>query len=113
MTYKEIMERFEALEPYVFETAPAIVMELETAREIHDLIVRQNAEVERLKKILDDKCDRCVERTYNGTINEFVERLKDSLCVMVDYCDEDQLVVQWDDICELVKELTEGNNGTV
>ena len=43
------------------------------------------------------------------TIKSFVDMLKDSLCLMVDHCDETQLFVQWDDVCELAKKLTEGS----
>jgi K+/H+ antiporter YhaU regulatory subunit KhtT len=40
------------------------------------LIKRQIEEIERLKKLLDDKCDRCIARDRAEAIKEFVERLK-------------------------------------
>lgn len=116
MTDKEIMERFEALEPYVFETAPAIVMELETAREIHDLIVRQTAQLRkeenknsklrnernRLRKEKDN-----LIRTYKEcmveAIKEFAERLKDKF-KLPEY---DRFVVSTEGIEIVVKEMTE------
>lgn len=41
------------------------------------LINRQRAEIERLVKILDDKCDRCIEKERAEAIKGFAEGLKD------------------------------------
>ena len=44
-------------------------------REALDLINRQKAEIERLQKQLDDKCDRCIAKDRAEAITEFAERL--------------------------------------
>lgn len=43
-----------------------------------NLINRQKAEIERLEKQLDSKCDRCIARDRAEAIKEFAEKLKDS-----------------------------------
>ena len=42
-----------------------------------DLIKRQQAELDRLKKQLDDKCDKCIVRDRAEAIKEFSDRLKE------------------------------------
>ena len=48
-----------------------------------DLIYRQKAEIERLEKLLDEKCDRCIERTkseaYREFMGKFVTKLKNAI----------------------------------
>ena len=46
-------------------------------KDIIALINRQQAEIERLQKLLDDKCDRCIARDRAEAIKEFAERLKE------------------------------------
>ena len=41
-----------------------------------DLINRQKSEIERLQKLLDDKCDRCIAKDKAEAVKEFAERLK-------------------------------------
>ena len=41
-----------------------------------DLLHRQRAEIEKLQKLLDDKCDRCIERDRAEAIKEFADRLR-------------------------------------
>lgn len=40
------------------------------------------ADVERLKNLLDKKCDICIERKETKTVEEFVERLKEKFSHM-------------------------------
>ena len=46
------------------------------SKAVLDLINRQKAEIERLTKLLDDKCDRCIARDKAEAIKEFADRLK-------------------------------------
>lgn len=48
----------------------------DSANDILDLIARQQAEIDRLKKQLDDKCDKCIVRDRAEAIKEFADRLK-------------------------------------
>lgn len=46
-------------------------------RKAEEEINRQQAEIERLQKLLDDKCDRCIARDKSEAVKEFAERLKE------------------------------------
>ena len=46
---------------------------------LRDFINRQQAEIERLQKLLDDKCDRCIARDRAEAIKEFAELVVDIL----------------------------------
>lgn len=62
-------------------------MDIHTATEVsykngyekgfQDGIKQQQAEIERLKKKLDDKCDICIEREKTEAYKEFADRLKE------------------------------------
>lgn len=71
------------------------------------------AEIRRLTKLLDAKCDRCIARDRAEAIKEFAERLKERClyettdninnpCVKILYDAEET-------IDDLVKEMTEGS----
>ena len=49
----------------------------ELEREVFNLLHRQKAEIERLQKLLDDKCDRCIAKDKAEAVKEFAERLKE------------------------------------
>ncbi len=66
---------------------------------------RQKAEIERLNKLLDDKCDRCIEKDRSNAIKEFAERLKASK-IKPEFPWEDFYVTEGM-IDDLVKEMTE------
>lgn len=72
-----------------------------------DLINRQQAEIERLQKRLDDKCDMCIARDKTEAIKEFAELVK-----MEFYKEFDELIpsLMADRIDNLVKEMTESVN---
>jgi hypothetical protein len=64
------------------------------------------ADKERLEKLLDDKCDRCIERERADTVRKMKERLKALL--KTDYINgtrEHALSV----IDQIAKEMLEGN----
>ena len=44
-----------------------------------ELTNRQQAEIERLQKNLDDKCDKCIARDRAEAIKEFAERVKQEI----------------------------------
>lgn len=74
--------------------------------ELSDLVNRQKAEIERLSKLLDDKCDICIEdicieKERAKAINEFWETLK-----VQNTMDERIVSVVSGD--RLAKEMTEG-----
>ena len=78
--------------------------------EILDLINRQKAEIERLKKELTEyklrlKMSECtVDETKSEAIKEFAERLKEKLQWDVEF---ENMIVFENDIDNLVKEMTE------
>lgn len=68
-----------------------------------DLINRQQAEIERLQKLLDDKCDKCIARDRAEAIKEFADKLKSQFHISCDYtCNYVRAVIN-----DLVKEMTE------
>ncbi len=116
MTDNEIIKRLEAIEPTEFEKAPSVIMEFETAKEILDLIKRQQAEIERLKpfekKVLEPVVENLkeIELAKSEAIKEFAERLKEYKF----YCQNPHspvstYAVEVAAIDKLVKELTEGS----
>lgn len=46
-------------------------------RDIINLIQRQKAEIERLTKLLDDRCDRCIERERKDTAKDIYSKVVD------------------------------------
>ena len=42
----------------------------------------QKAEIERLTKLLDDKCDRCIAKERAEVVKEFAERLKEKFACL-------------------------------
>ena len=75
---------------------------------------RLEAECERLVTLLDAKCERCIARDRAEAVKEFAERLKNGIhediqsgCDCADYLTDDLP----DIIDNLVKEMTEENNG--
>ena len=50
--------------------------------DILDLINRQKAQIERLQKFLDDKCDRCIAKERTEAVKEFAERLKEKFACL-------------------------------
>ena len=71
-------------------------------------------QIEQLEKLLDDRCDHCIERERKETAEKFAERLKE--LVADRNCNEDY---DWEDVqvegqifieCidEICKEITEG-----
>lgn len=74
-----------------------------------DLIYRQKAEIERLQKQLDSKCDRCIERDRTAAVEEFAEKLKAQIYVGgVHPQPSDEFIVEID---SLVEEMTSGKGG--
>ena len=66
-------------------------------------LAEKNAEIERLQKLLDDKCDRCIAKERDGAIKEFAERLKKKLPRFGVSLYSEQTV--FNDIDNLVKEM--------
>lgn len=73
-------------------------VELSLVNETIDLINRQKAEIERLQKLLDDKCDRCIARDKSEAIKEFASRLKYGV-------PQEYGVISCYDVDNLVKEM--------
>ena len=73
-------------------------VELSLVNETIDLINRQKAEIERLQKLLDDKCDRCIARDKSEAIKEFASRLKCGV-------PQEYGVISCYDVDNLVKEM--------
>ena len=70
--------------------------------EVRDIVEQQQAEIERLKKLLaeaDTSYNKCAKRFYKEAIKEFTERLKSSI-----YINTDLLVYQ----CEEVESVIDG-----
>lgn len=60
------------------ENCYEFIEQLKKARNIwDDKCTHQNAEIERLQKLLDDKCDRCIAKDRAEAVKEFAERLKE------------------------------------
>lgn len=73
------------------------------------LIDTQKAEIERLQKLLDDKCDKCIARDRAEAIKEFWKRFDKVLCENIGPSKR----VYWkisSDGDNIVKEMTEGKN---
>ena len=67
------------------------------------------AEIERLQKLLDGKCDRCIAKDRADAIKEFAERLK------VNHISKDDkgklhLLVEYNEFDNLVKEMVGDDN---
>ena len=52
------------------------------------LIKEQQAEIEKLKKQLDDKCDRCIARDRADTVNKMQERFENSFDKLEEFYNE-------------------------
>lgn len=70
-----------------------------------DLIKEQRTEIARLEKLLDSKCDMCIERERAKAIKDFAESLK-SVASLGEFPWDDERVYLFQ-IDELEKELTE------
>lgn len=70
------------------------------------LVRQRKARIEYLEKLLDDRCDRCIERERKETAEKFAEMVK-----MAFYYEFDELIpsIMADKIDEICKEITEGN----
>ncbi len=71
---EDYADRFHGIIKYVISQA--------SAKEIHELLCgslelinRQQAEIEMLQKLLDDKCDRCIAKERTETIEEITSNL--------------------------------------
>jgi hypothetical protein len=77
-------------------------------RAVIDLINRKNAEIERLKKFVDDKFDRCIEseRAYGRSeaIKEVLEKVKGRLALNTDISNEQDLSINFD-LDQIAKEM--------
>ena len=81
-------------------------------RELQETINRQKAEIERLQKLLDDKCDRCIARERTEAVKGFAEIVKAILDDFY-YTGEDGLLETGYLIDTLVnRELRDLNNAT-
>lgn len=89
----------------------------ELTKDALDLIKRQQAEIERLQKIANPKCQQCVEQTRKNSFVEFAEMVKakihDSVYRYWNHGDGGYYLAEDvdEDIDDLVKELTEVSNG--
>lgn len=64
---------------------------------------KQQAEIERLQKLLDDKCDRCVARDRTEATKDFADRFES---LLADYEDYDTLhIYEIKDRIDIVKEM--------
>lgn len=80
----------------------------ELAEAIHNLTIEKDAlfdkaeelkaKIERLQKLLDDKCDRCIARDKSEAIKEFASRLKYGV-------PQEYGVISCYDVDNLVKEM--------
>lgn len=70
-----------------------------------DLINRQQAEIERLKKLLmeeEAKYNKCAKRFYKEAIKDFAERLKSAI-----YINTNLLVYQCEDVESVIDDIAE------
>jgi hypothetical protein len=76
-------------------------------RKTLDIMNSNTKKIRKLKKQLDEKCDKCIERNRTEAIKEFAEKLKEKSWIgMWDIVGH----VDVDDIDNLVKEMV-GNEG--
>ena len=91
------------------ENCYEFIEQLKKARNIwDDKCTHQNAEIERLQKLLDDKCDRCIAKDKAESVKEFAERLKEyveSYDVTTGYRVTIVQAVEEETIDNLVKEM--------
>lgn len=80
-----------------------------------DLINRQKSEIERLQKLLDDKCDRCIARDRDEAIKEFAERFENAFSEVEEFYDEEQHenLVSANKVLALIDEIVEKMKGGV
>lgn len=73
--------------------------------DVLELINRQKAEIERLTKLLDKKCDRCIAKDRAEAIKEFAEKIKRYIadCVSSGYAVE----ISDEEIDEIAKGMME------
>ena len=77
-------------------------------KDVVELINRQKAEIERLKKLLaeeEEKYNLCAKRFYTEAIKEFAERLKTNVFEVDDINEDIFLAVEVSYIDNLVKEM--------
>ena len=76
----KLINRQKAEIEYCYE----FIEQLKKARNIwDDKCTHQNAEIERLQKLLDDKCDRCIAKDKAEAVKEFAERFENKLnCIL-------------------------------
>ena len=74
--------------------------------------VAPRSEVERLEKLLDDKCDRCIERERADTVRKMQERLKEKAKIVniKSFSNLWTSGVTLTDIDQTAKEMLEGKN---
>ena len=73
-----------------------------------DLINRQQADNERLKKLLEEadvNYNKCAKRFYKEGVKEFAERLKATCYTYSDICGYKSTVIDINEIDNLVKEM--------
>ena len=68
-TYAKIADEYNLPYQHFTKNIPAIL----------DLIKRQQAENERLQKLLDDKCDRCIAKERAETLKELMFNLDEEI----------------------------------
>lgn len=73
------------------------------------LIKKQEAEIERLQKLLDDKCDKCIARDRAEAIKEFVKEIINNILPKYLYGKEETALRIGFAISEKAKEITEGS----
>lgn len=56
---------------------------------LYDEINHQKAEIERLQKLLDDKCDKCISRNRSEAVEKFISKHRE---MMMAFCDEDDQI---------------------
>ena len=67
---------------------------------------QRKARIEYLEKLLDDRCDRCIERERKETAEKFAERLSEEDCSIP--IKDDFIIITRKTIDEICRELTDG-----
>ena len=109
-TDEEVMQALRCcgeLDSHMCENCPLRFFEDGTAcipamsRASAELIIRQKKEIERLQKLLDDKCDRCIARDRAEGIKEFADKL------IHEVVRNHNVFVQVADVVRYVKQISE------
>lgn len=99
---KELSEKNEGLRLRNAENAVSAFRNAAVILDLQRRLKNITEENERLEKLLDDKCDRCIERERAYTVKQFAERLKAEMSF--------GRYIQADQIDQIAKEMLEGEN---